>query len=119
MPSVRWPNREELAFFVSSSSRKDQEHLVRLDEPPWNEGGCCSCEHHELTVRPAVKKGILKHGAQAQCRHITAAKIWFAEEMVRLLQEAREAQGAVDPGVPASGPGPIPGRSRAQKPSLG
>jgi hypothetical protein len=69
------------SWLVESESRPEEHHLVELLD--YNGFGQCACEHFQMVLGPTLREGF-----QAKpCKHITAAKLAFADKVIdQMLQ---------------------------------
>lgn len=86
-------NGEPLRFHVTSQTRSERLHLVDLEE--WGGFGVCSCETFTYRTQPKVFKGEKKKGYGTDCKHIIAAKVFFAQKIVREIIQVRKEAGAL------------------------
>lgn len=70
-------------FLVGSHSRDGESHLVDL---LGHDGfGECACEHFGFSLGPQLRDG---ETPALPCAHIIRAKIYLAEEVVRIMLDA-------------------------------
>jgi hypothetical protein len=81
---------ELLRYRVESWSNPDEPHLVDLAEHECS--GACSCESFSFTKSKAIKEGKPLHTRLTQCRHVRAARRFFA---VKLLREIALKRGTL------------------------
>ena len=87
---------ERLRFHVISQTRQDLVHLVDLEE--WGGSGVCSCETFTFRTLPKVRAGIKQKGHGTDCKHLIAAKVFFAQAIVRKILQVSQAARALPKG---------------------
>jgi len=76
-----------------SQTRSERLHLVDLEE--WGGSGVCSCETFTYRTLPKVFKGEKKQGYGTDCKHIIAAKVFFAEKIIKQIIQVSKEAGAL------------------------
>jgi hypothetical protein len=72
---------------VHSQTEVGVKYLVDLFEYRGN--AWCSCDQFKFRCQPALDKGAEPHYS-LQCKHIAAAKVYFADRVIELLLKIEE-----------------------------